>query len=196
MKVWVCIVSVLLTLAACKSNSTVKNSTGTELEESSSLPVELDEPTTEGAAADFVDEYAQQEYFDINRYIVDEETVPADSIVYIKETCYIQTWRIDIREFEDEESEEAQDYYTAADDLSYYMYEASSMLESLGVPDTVTYKRFIKLDVENGRSIVVDTEKYEQKLWMLLYKKGRSPLVIDIVDSNENRAKSYLGINS
>lgn len=187
------ILLMLFALVSCKNNVSVKNNVATAYDESS-LPVTLNTPEKEGAVTDFVDEYAQYEYFDLNRYIVDEKDIPADSIEHINETCFVQIWRVEIKEFEDEESDEAQAYFIAMDDLGYYMFESSEKMKALGLADTTVKQRFLRFDVADS-TLVVDVEKGEQKISALLYKKGQKPLIIDITDSNTSREKSYLGID-
>ncbi len=177
--------SILILFAACKSNAS-KVASDQDLSKGSSEEIATD--------AAFVDEYDGYEYFDLARYLVDEEGIPADSIAHISTTCFVQIWRPEVKTFEDEESEEAEAYFTAMDDLVYYMYESSEKMKNLGTADTAIRSRFIKFDVAGSSYLIVDTEKCEQQVNALLYKKGNKPLVIDITDGNTGREKLYLGI--
>lgn len=177
-------ISILTLLFACRNTTSVKNTIENEADESVLVVEE-----------DFVDEYSQYEFFQLERYIVNDTDIPIDSITNTSETCYVQVWRPEIKKFEDEESEEAEAYFTAMDDFSYYMYEASEHLKNLNIPDTTIYLRFVRFDIGDSKTIVVDTEKHESKVAMLLYKKGKNPLIIDIVMNDIDRARSYLNIN-
>ena len=167
---------VILILVLCKGNAHVKNDFG-----EASLPAALDVSAEENTVTGFVDEYAQYEYFDINRYIADEGGVWVDSIAYINKTCFVQVFRVEAKDFEDEDSEA---YYTAMDDLAYYMYNTRERMTSLNVESVTSKQRFLSFEVEGGSPIIIDTDKHRGGTLALLYKKGRKPLAIDIVSDS------------
>lgn len=130
--------------------------------------------------------------------IYEADKISADSIQFVNETGLVELMP-ESKEFEDEELEEAQNYYTAVDDLLYYLHENRARYENIGVKSIAVQKRYIVFKLNNDEDIIVDSweEQNGYPVHAFLYRKGRIPLTVDIVDvdfvnQDLNNAQQYL----
>ncbi|MDR2910474.1 MAG: hypothetical protein LBV47_03790 [Bacteroidales bacterium] len=136
----------------------------------------------------------QERPYQITNFRPHSNAIPADSILYITETCLI-TIQPEIRHFEDEDSEEADAWFTAMDDWGYYMAQTSKLFDELGVKNVNAEKRYLSFALAGGERIIVDTREM-QNGWpahMLLYKQGHLPLYINTADPDMEGICGYLG---
>ncbi|WP_175622974.1 hypothetical protein [Chryseobacterium schmidteae] len=98
--------------------------------------------------------------------------------------------------FKDENSEEAENYFTAMDDWNFYTHELNEQFEKLGIKTVYLKKPYLKLKIGNNKSIVINThEKINNyNTQALFYKKGKKPIVIHLIfsDNNLEEIKEYL----
>jgi len=98
--------------------------------------------------------------------------------------------------FADENSEEADAYFTAMDDWNFYSLELNESFEKLGVKTHYMKKRFLGLDLPNHKSITIDTKSKINgyNALALLYKKGKMPIIVSLIfgDNNLDKVKEFL----
>jgi len=120
---------------------------------------------------------------------------PADSIQTINETCLIFI-APETKEFEDENSDEAQAYYEGMSGFGWYMAQARTQFERTGIKDIITEKRYLSFTLDNGEKHIVDTKKVGGAL---VYKKGLLPIEFYtdeiLSDSDVDRFATYLQID-
>lgn len=125
--------------------------------------------------------------------VYEADKINADSIQFVSETGLIELMP-EPKEFTNEESEEAESYYTAADDFLYYLHENRTRFENIGVKSIAVQKRYIVFRLKNDKNIIVDSweEQNGYPVHAYLYKKGKLPLVVDITDNDLTSAQEYL----
>ena len=125
----------------------------------------------------------------------DSQSCTKDTILCINKTCLIEILP-DEQHFDDENSEEAQDYYTAMDDWSWYIVQTRERFEKMGIKSIATDKRYLSFILANNEKMIIDTKKeYNgERVNALLYKKGHAPIIIHIIygDNDENIINEYL----
>lgn len=98
--------------------------------------------------------------------------------------------------FADENSEDAEAYFTAMDDWGFYSLELNESFEKLGVKTHYMKKRFLSLDLSNQKSITIDTQSKinGDNVLALLYKKGKMPIIVSLIfnDNDLHEVKDYL----
>ncbi|UQB69416.1 hypothetical protein [Epilithonimonas zeae] len=103
---------------------------------------------------------------------------------------------IETKTFADENSPEAETYFTVMDDWGYYSLELNESFEKLGIKTHYMKKRFLNLDLPNHKSITIDTKSKinGDNVLALLYKKGKMPIIISLIfgDNNLDEVKEYL----
>jgi hypothetical protein len=121
------------------------------------------------------------------------DAIPADSIQPVTETCLVEMMP-ETRYFEDEESEEAEAYFTSMDDRAYYSWQTRRRFERMGVKSVLARKRYLSFEIDGGEKIIVDTrdEQNGHHVDALLYKRGRIPMLIDIVINDMDSINAYL----
>ena len=124
---------------------------------------------------------------------VEQSNDETDSISVIKETCLIEILP-EARHFDDEDSEEAQNYYVAMDDWYFYMAETKERFEKTGIRSVVAEKRYLSFTLADNEKFIVDTEekRNDAPVSALLYKKGHIPITIDIIDNDMETINEYL----
>lgn len=102
----------------------------------------------------------------------------------------------EIQTFADENSAEADAYFTAMDDWNFYSLELNESFEKLGVKTHYMKKRFLSLDLPNHKNITIDTRSNinGRKALALLYKKDKIPMIISLIfgDNDLDEVKKYL----
>jgi hypothetical protein len=100
------------------------------------------------------------------------------------------------KSFSDEKSEEAENYFIAMDDWNYYSNELSEYFEKLKVKSFYTKKRYLTLEIENGKKITIDTKSQINNFnaQCLLYRKAKRPILIYLLpnDNDKDEIQRYL----
>jgi len=96
--------------------------------------------------------------------------------------------------FKDENSEEAENYFTAMDDWNFYSHELSESLGKLGVQTKYLNKRFLTFNSPNKNVIDTKSKINGANVQALLYKKGKIPIVVPLILLEEDMelVKDYL----
>ncbi|KFC18118.1 hypothetical protein [Epilithonimonas lactis] len=98
--------------------------------------------------------------------------------------------------FKDENSPEADAYFTAMDDWSFYSYELSEGFGKLGIQTKHLSKRYLSINSPDRENVIIDTKsKINGNLVLaLLYRKGKMPIIIHLIfnDNNIDEVKAYL----
>jgi len=101
----------------------------------------------------------------------------------------------EIKTFADENSKEADDYFTAMDDWNFYSLELDESFEKLGVKTHYMKKRFLKLDLPNQKNVIDTKFKINgHNALALLYKKGKMPIIVSLIfnDNDLDEIKNFL----
>lgn len=85
------------------------------------------------------------------------------------------------------EASNEDDFYTAADDVNYYLYQAGEFMKRHGQKAILVPATYIDILFPNGEIIQADTIAFGS---MILYKPGKNPQVVSSVDIAE-AYKSY-----
>ena len=98
--------------------------------------------------------------------------------------------------FKDENSTEAENYFTAMDDWNYYSSELKDYFAKLKIETFYTKKRYLEFEIENGETIIVDTKNKinNYKAQCLLYKKRKRPTIVYLIlsDDDKEEINNYL----
>jgi hypothetical protein len=99
-----------------------------------------------------------------------------------------------LKKFENENSKEAEDWYTAMDDWNYYSHELAESFKKIGVKPRYTEKRFLRFNIENKQTITIDTKAKMNNFTAncLLYKQDKTPMLLYLVDNDMAEVKRYL----
>lgn len=133
-----------------------------------------------------------------NQQIVSFSTIKNKNEQNVKaiESTQLILFNPEIKEFKNEDSEEAESYFAAMDDWAYYSNELSKYFEKEAVKSSYNDKRYLKFKVEDNRTIIIDTKSkinnYEANV--ILYKKGKTPIILHLLlnDNNLDGIKAYL----
>ncbi len=115
----------------------------------------------------------------------------------LKETALVVIYP-EQKKFANENSQEAQDYYTAMDDWSYYASEITRHYEALGVQVSYSDKKALSFLLGKNECMNFDVKKWQSKTspedsWdVFLYRKGQLPIAVDITDYDTSETKNYL----
>ena len=85
------------------------------------------------------------------------------------------------------EASNEDDFYTAADDVNYYLYQAGEFMKRHGQKAILVPATYTDILFPNGEIIQADTIAFGS---MILYKPGKNPQVVSSVDIAE-AYKSY-----
>lgn len=96
--------------------------------------------------------------------------------------------------FKDENSQEAENYFTAMDDWNFYSHELSESLGKLGVQTKYLKKRFLNFNLPNKNVIDTKSKINGANVQALLYKKGKMPIVVPLIllEEDLDLVKDYL----
>lgn len=116
-----------------------------------------------------------------------------------KETEIVSETRLIIfspetKTFKDENSEEAENYFTAMDDWNFYSHELSESLGKLGVQTKYLNKRFLTFNSQNKNVIDTKSKINGANVQALLYKKGKMPIIVPLIllEEDMESVKGYL----
>ena len=100
--------------------------------------------------------------------------------------------------FDDEDSEEADEYYTMTDDWAWYISETQTQIESMGVPIIWADKRYLSFVLSETETITVDVSQSQNgtSISGLLYKQGEIPIMIYTmwIDNDAMSIYDFLGV--
>jgi hypothetical protein len=98
--------------------------------------------------------------------------------------------------FKDENSIEAENYFIAMDDWNFYSSELKNNFDKLKIETFYTKKQYLSFEIENGKKIILDTKSKinDYKVQCLLYKKGKTPIIVYLTSTEEDQdnIQSYL----
>jgi len=96
--------------------------------------------------------------------------------------------------FKDENSPEAENYFTAMDDWNFYSHELSESLGKLGVQTKYLKKQFLNFNLLNKNVIDTKSRINGANVQALLYKKGKMPIIVPLILLEEDLelVKDYL----
>lgn len=102
--------------------------------------------------------------------------------------CVLEPIISDVRiEKMKKEASNEDDFYTAADDVNYYLFQAEEFMKRHGQKAILVPATYIDILFPNGEIIQADTIAFGS---MILYKPGKNPQVVSSVDIAE-AYKSY-----
>lgn len=141
----------------------------------------------------------EESYFEdvlkLDNYLV-KGSVNEEDLQEISETVAILIYPTDaqIEKMEKEYGEE--DFYTVADDNTYYQGTAMGMIDSLGVNTITAKNRFIRFKGRDGKSIwTLDIRKKGAPPWNLIFfHTDKSPEIISTVDLDYEKIKAYFDL--
>ena len=173
--------ALLLTLLfACNSKSTTSD---TIKDAKADLPTVQ---TPEEAAQEF------DRWYKIQNYII-QGNIPDDSIQVVDAVGVIVINPTDeqidkmIREYGED------DFYTVADDNSFYQASAMAQLDSFAVHTVLAEKRYLKL-AGNGKTWLIDVRPEGAPEWnMIFFDKKQEPKVMSAIDVTPEELASYFG---
>jgi len=103
----------------------------------------------------------------------------------------------EIKEFADENTPEANAYFTAMDDWGWYSAELTEAFEKRSIKTAYLKTRFVSFLIENNETITIDTQKpiNNTKVFALLYQKNKRPIITYLIpgDNEDDQIKMYLG---
>ncbi len=90
----------------------------------------------------------------------------------------------EVKTFENEQSEAAQNYFVAMDDRMYYSSQLIQWFEKRSIPGHYTSKRYLKI-VGAQQEWVVDTQKKVKgrTIDAIVYKAGQAPIMISLYEN-------------
>lgn len=138
---------------------------------------------------------ASQEFdrwYKIQNYIV-EENIPDDSIQVVDAVgvIVINPTEEQIDQMIEEYGED--DFYTVADDNSFYQASAIAQLDSFAVHTVIAEKRYLKL-AGNGKTWLIDVRPEGAPEWnMIFFDKAQEPRVMSAIDVTPEELANYFG---
>lgn len=152
------------------------------------------EDTNDVPALQIPEETAQEfdRWYQIQNYIV-QGNIPDDSIQVVDAVGVIVINPTDeqidkmIREYGED------DFYTVADDNSFYQASAMAQLDSFAVHTVMAEKRYLKL-AGNGKTWLIDVRPEGAPEWnMIFFDKTQEPKVMSAIDVTPEELASYFG---
>ncbi|WP_417942296.1 hypothetical protein [Flavobacterium sp. RS13.1] len=111
-------------------------------------------------------------------------------------TTKLIIFRPEIKTFTNEDSPEAEAYFTAMDDWNYYSHELNEYFKKMKVETLYAKKRYLKLEIEDGKKITIDTKGTinNYHAHCILYKKNKRPVLVYLLvgDNEESEIRNYL----
>jgi hypothetical protein len=133
-----------------------------------------------------------ERWFDINAYIVASDVAKEDvQTVDSKAVIVISPTEEQIADLIKENGEE--DFYTIADDASFYQSNAISQLDSFAIETVEAEKRYLTL-VGNNQSWTVDIRQKGAPEWnMIFFDPRKPPKIVTAIDVTPEELLSYFG---
>jgi hypothetical protein len=93
------------------------------------------------------------------------------------------------------EAEYGEDFYTIADDASYYQSMASTMIDSLGVKSIDASKPFVRF-VGRDSVYTLDIRKQGLPEWnIIFFNTAKAPEIIPAIELTEEKIKTYFDLD-
>ncbi len=112
-----------------------------------------------------------------------------DSIQWVEQTCYIIP-SPEVIHFDDEESPEAQDWFTVVDDWTWYGAQTREALNEIGLEEVYADKRYLGYKIANQSKIILDSRSPD--ISVIVFKVGQQPILADICTPEIVEIKKYL----
>ncbi len=149
------------------------------------LPDSLVVDSTEG-------EYNYEDQFKLDNYLV-YVNIDNNDLQEISESVALLVYPTDVQIEEMKKEYGEEDFYTVADDASYYQGTAIGMIDSLGVNKMTAKKRFIRFKRQSEKSTwTLDIRKAGTAEWnIIFFHKDKDPEIISAIDLTYEKIKSY-----
>ena len=129
-----------------------------------------------------------EQFADIKNYEVSEDGLPPESIQIINPPCAII---INPSDEQIEEMRKDEDFYTIADDASFYQSNAMLVLDSFNIKSVFAEKRFLKV-ISEGKPMVIDIRKRGAPEWnIIFFQERKMPKVMSSIDVNNRAIVTY-----
>jgi hypothetical protein len=183
---------ILLITFACNSPKTGEN------EKSDSAVVSIPENTPLDSAVSVpkpsgFDQHNPISYLQLENYLAIGK-VNGDDVLRIDSAYAVFVFPTEeqTKEMEKEYGEDG--FYTIADDLQYYQSEAMNLLDSAGIKNKLSNRKY--LHFVSGENIwLLDVKKKGAPEWnLVLFNPGKAPEVVSAIDLNWDKIKSYYGV--
>jgi len=135
------------------------------------------------------DENNYESFLDLDNYKTGSAPAAAElQLIDSSAVIVINPTDEQIKEMEEKYDE---DFYSIADDNSFYQAEAMSRLDSLGVKTVPAEKRYLKLQGKNNHWIL-DIRKEGAPEWnMILFSVGKTPEIVSSIDVTNEKIKEF-----
>lgn len=112
-------------------------------------------------------------------------------ITIINEDCgiFMIPDSIQISKMKGKTPEDMENFYIAADDNSYYQYEARKFLDSLKIKAIYPKTRYLKFIINNNTLFFDSKSKYTDGWIVVLFIGNRKPKIVDFVSFKESYNK-------
>lgn len=142
-----------------------------------------------GDSASGFDENNYESFLDLSNYLVDDNTTKADvQIIDSAAVVIINPTEEQIQEMEEKYGE---DFFTIADDNSYYQADALMRLDSIKIRTVNAESRYLKLQGDS-ESWVLDIRKVGAPEWnMILFRRDKKPEIISAIDVTREKITEY-----
>lgn len=133
----------------------------------------------------------------VTRYQPCSGQTGGEQSIDLKETALVII-KPEQQKFTNEDSQEAQDYFTGMDDWYYYASEMTQHYETLGIHVIDSEKKSLSFLLGKNECMDFDVKKWQPETspddsWgAFLYRKGQLPIAIDITDYDTSETKMYL----
>ena len=137
------------------------------------------------------DENNYDSFIELSNYQADNKPDPPDvQVIDSTSVIIINPTEAQVAEMEEKYGE---DFYTIADDNSFYQYEAAARLDSLGIKTISAEKDFLQLQGKSEKWIL-DIRKEGAPEWnMIFFHTGKKPEIVPSIDATHEKIKEYFG---
>ncbi len=127
---------------------------------------------------------------------IETKTVSAGEVQEISESCALIISPTDdqIEQMKKEYGED--DFYTVADDATFYQGTARKIIDSLGVKTIDANKSLVKFNGSQQKSWTLTIRrKYAPEWNIILFHKEKQPEIVTPIDATGEKVKKYFGLN-
>lgn len=152
----------------------------------------VDSVSPDSTVATGFDENNYESFLNLDNYIASALPNPADvQIIDSSAVIIINPTEEQIKEMEEKYDE---DFYTIADDNSFYQAEAMMRLDSVGIKTVNAEKRYLKLKGKNSEW-VLDIRKEGAPEWnMILFTAEKSPEIVSSIDVTREKIREFFNL--
>jgi len=113
----------------------------------------------------------------------------SEKVQKITETCLV-IFNPEVKTFEDENSSEAEAYFTAMDDWNWYSHELNEYFKKRNV-QTIYATGPISLAIEDNKMITIDPKNKinNSNVNAILYKKRKRPIIVSLIPNDNDTAE-------